>query len=353
MPRLDENGLKEQIKSKNFSNVYMFFGEENYLKQFYVNKIKSLLVEPTFADFNYHQFEGKDSNIDEILRDAQMLPMMSSYNCVLVHDYPLDKSKEDMDALKEYFKDIPETTILIFWFDSIVVNVDDKKSSKWKTIENVFAKAGCSVNLGKRSDYDLAKLVVARAKNKGCSISMDLSKYFVSVVGNDLKTVYNEIDKICNNVSSGEIKKNHIDTLATKCLQAKVFDLSKYIIKGDNDASFDVLNSLLYNKEDPVAIISVITLCYTDMYRVKCAKSSNNDENDLANYFNTYKSRRFAIKNASRDCRNLSVEQLRNSIDILSDADIKLKSAVASDKSVCKLVLEQTVALLLSEVHHA
>ena len=348
MPRITEDELKIQIKTKNFSNVYMFYGEENYLKQFYVNKLKSILVDDTFADFNLHQIEGRNTTMDAILRDAQILPMMSEYNCVIVHDYPLNKSKDDMKALKEYFKDVAESTVLIFWFDTIVVDVNDKKSTTWKTIEKNFAKVGSTIDLARKSDYELSKIVVARAKSKGCTISSDLAKYFVNIVGNDFKVVYNELDKIINYVGSGEITKNIIDKLAVKCLQAKVFDLSKFIIKGNNDSAFDVLNSLIYNKEEPTAIISVITMCYTDMYRAKCAKSFNHDVEELSNYFNSYKSRRFALKYASSDSRTLTVEQLRNSIDILADADLKIKST-GVDKN---MIVEQTVAMLLKEVHN-
>ena len=38
-----------------------------------VNKI----VEKTFEAVNYHSFDGKDTELDEILKDAQMLPLMS------------------------------------------------------------------------------------------------------------------------------------------------------------------------------------------------------------------------------------------------------------------------------------
>ena len=43
--------------------------------------------------------------------------MMSSYNFVLVCDYPIDKSASEIDALKEFLNDVPDTTVLVFWYD--------------------------------------------------------------------------------------------------------------------------------------------------------------------------------------------------------------------------------------------
>ena len=55
MAKIGEAELKNQIKNNDFSNVYMIYGDEGYLKEFYVKKLKEKLVEPAFADFNFHQ----------------------------------------------------------------------------------------------------------------------------------------------------------------------------------------------------------------------------------------------------------------------------------------------------------
>lgn len=78
------------------------------------------------------------------------------------------------------------------------------------------------------------------------------------------------------------------------------------------------------------------------MYRAKCAKAANENEMTLSDYF-SYKGREFLIRNAARDCRNISFESLRKAIDILSNTDELLKST-SIDKN---LLLEETVAKLL------
>jgi DNA polymerase-3 subunit delta len=340
MGRIGEAELKEQIKSGEFSNVYFIYGEESYLKEYYVKKLKDKLAGGAFSDFNFHQYEAKNSSIDDILQDAQTLPMMSDYTFILVHDYPLNKSTSDVNALKEFFKDIPESCILVFWFDNI--DVDTKKESKWKTIEGLFAKAGSSVNLEKRSESDIAKLIVASAKKRNCTIDSNTARHLISVSGNDIQTLFSELEKICAYASGREITKQDIDELATKSLQARVYDLSKYILASNGDGAYSVLNTLFAQKEEPISILAVISSCYIDMYRVKCAKAANENENELANYY-SYKGREFLIRNASRDCRNISFEALRKSIDVLQRTDEMMKSSTI-DKSI---LLEETIAKLL------
>lgn len=339
MSKLNESQLKEQIKGNHFSNAYLIYGEESYLKEHYISQLKKKIVDPTFESFNLHQFEGKDTSLDDILKDAQMLPMMSEYNLVLVRDYPVEKSKSDLKLLSEFLADVPESTILILVYDAIEPDV---KSASFKKIITAFDNAGAVVNMEKRSENDVAKLLVSGAKKRGSVLDMNNAKYLVSVSGNDLKNLLNELDKLSYFAQDREITKDIIDNMATKCLQARVYDLSKSVVAGNSDMAYSVLDTLFNMKEDPILILAVIGGVYVDMYRVKCAKTAGCSYDDVAKHYN-YRGREFALRNASRDCANLSENQLRKSLDEIMNTDLKLKST-ATDK---KLLLEELIVKLI------
>lgn len=342
MAAIDERGLRVQLKEENYSNVYFFYGEEDYLKEFYINKLKKKIVDPAFEDFNYHEYEGKDISLDDILQDAQTFPMMSAYNFLLVRDYPLDRSAEDIKLIKEFLKDVPETTVMIFVFNTIEIDV--KRNSKHKSLAAAFSKAGTSVNFEKRTEADLAKLVISNAKKYGAVVDSSVARYLISVSGSDINTLMNETKKLAMCAQGSEITKQLVDELATKSLQARVYDLSKAIVKGNADLSHSILDTLFSMKEEPIVVLAVIGGCYVDMYRVKCAKIAGEPCEDVGTYY-PYKGREFALRNALRDSSKISVDSLRRSLDILTDADFQMKSS-SIDK---KILLEKTVASLLLE----
>lgn len=339
MAKFSEKGFKEQIKSGEFSNAYLIYGEEGYLKNHYVSLMKKKIVDPVFESFNFHKFEGKDISLDDILKDAQMLPMMSEYNFVLVRDYPIEKSKAEQKLLLEFLSDVPESTIIVFLYDSLEPDV---KSASFKKIVTAFDNSGCVVNLEKRSEADVAKLLVSGAKKRGSVLDINNAKYLISVAGNDMKILLNELDKLSYFSQGTEITKDTIDNMATKCLQARVYDLSKAVVAGNADTAYEVIDTLFVMKEDPILILAVIGGVYVDMYRVKCAKTAGFSYDDVAKHYN-YKGREFALRNASRDCAKLTEEQLRNSLDAIMDTDLKLKST-AIDK---KLLLEELIVKLI------
>ncbi len=340
MAQIGEQEIKAMIKSSDFSNAYFIYGEESYLKEFYVNKLKDKIVDKAFETFNFHSFEGKDTSLDDILKDAQMLPMMSEYNFILVCDYPFDKSKSDVKMISEFLEDVPETTILVFWYNAVAVDV--RKNSAYKAVLKAFDKAGVCVNLEKRSDAEVARLLVSGAKKRGSALDINNAKYLISVSGNDMKILLNELDKLSYYAQGGEITKDIIDDIATKCLQARVYDLSKSVVAGNYDKAYVVLDTLFAIKEEPIVILSVLGGVYVDMYRVKCAKTAGCSYDDVAKHFN-YKGREFALRNASRDCAHLSENQLRNSLDAIINTDVKLKSSSVNPR----LLLEELIIKLV------
>lgn len=339
MAKIGEAQLKADIRSNEYKNAYLIYGEESYLKEFYVNLMKEKIVDKTFESFNLHVFDGKDTELDDILKDAQMLPMMSEYNLVIVRDYPVEKAQSDIKLLEEYLSDCPETTVLVMVYDALT---PDLKSAKFKKILKAFDNAGAVVNLEKRSENDVAKLLVSGAKKRGAALDPLNAKYLISVSGNDMKILLNELDKLSYFVKGGEITKAVIDNMATKCLQARIYDLSKFVVAGNSDMAYGVLDTLFSMKEEPVIILSVISGVYVDMYRVKCAKAAGYTYDDVAKYYN-YRGREFALRNASRDCAALSEKQLRQSLEAITQTDIKIKST-AIDK---KLLIEELIAKLL------
>lgn len=339
MAAIGEGELKLQLKNGDYSSAYFIYGEESYLKEIYINKLKSKLVDDSFADFNFHQHEGKDSSIDDIIMDASVLPMMSEYSFILVHDFPFDKSSDE-DKIKEYLEEINENAVLVFWYDSIEVN--PKRVKKWDRLIKLFAKYGSSVNLEKRSESELAKLIINSAKKRGCVIDRPNALYLISVVGSEIQVIFNELEKICAFVGEGEITRSVIDNLAVKSLQARVYDLSKFILKGNSDGAYGVLTALFAQKEEAIPILAVLSSCYVDMYRVKCARQAGVPDAEIISNFG-YKGREFLIKNAARDGSYMSIDAMRSALDLLSSADEKMKSTVLDDR----MLLEETVAKLL------
>ena len=52
--------FKEDLSAGTIGAAYVFYGEESYLREYYLGELRKKLVPPGFETFNYHALEGKD-----------------------------------------------------------------------------------------------------------------------------------------------------------------------------------------------------------------------------------------------------------------------------------------------------
>jgi DNA polymerase-3 subunit delta len=125
-------------------------------------------------------------------------------------------------------------------------------------------------------------------------------------------------------------------------LEAKIFDLSKAILQRRRQTAFDLLYQLRVHREEPIAVLGTLSNAFADLYRGKVASASGMPADALARAFKSYKNKEWKLKNAVRDSARISVDALRNCLEILAETDTTLKLR-SGDEWV---LLEQTVARL-------
>ena len=336
MASVGEQALKEKIRNSPLG-AYFIYGDEDYLKKVYVNKIVAAAVDDDFAEFNFHKLDGKESSLGDVYDCVEAMPMMSDSTCVLVEDMPLDTLDEDgMSMLTDMVVNIPETCALVFFMRSI------KPSSKiWDSIKSVFDEYGTLVNLAKKETADIVKTVENAAKKRGVPFENGVARYLIECVGSDLNTIHNEMEKLCAYALGRTVTKADVDTVCTKTLEAKVFDVMRSLHSGRFELAVSKLETLISQKEEPTMILGAFIASYMDIYRARAAVVSGFDASENAKYYD-YKRKEFRLTNAVRDGKGLSLPAIYKCIEILAKADEQLKGYDTDEA----LVLEQTLTKL-------
>lgn len=336
----DEASIRKHIKSGERVSLYFIYGDESYLSSFYASSLASSVTDTSGSGFNYYFFNSETVSFDAVYEACETLPVMSDKSCVFVKDFPFMKT--DADTLKEYsdyFPKLPETVVLIFLVSE---EVDDSKFSKWRPIIDDFNKNGIVFRLSKRSDSDIAALLVRSAEKRSASIDKATADYFLSVVGSDMQVVLNEFDKLCA-YANGAITKEMIDEISVKSVEASVFELTDAVNDGKSDRAFEILTALIKEKTDPTLIIGTVAFSYVDIYRAKIAAAESARTSEYLKVFGSYKNKSFRLDKASRAAKKFTSEQIKRILDAVSEADIKIKS-FSMDNNV---VLEELIAKLL------
>lgn len=337
MPEMTESEFKKHISKKEFAKLYAIWGAEKKYVNTYTNQLVEKIMGKTPSEFNYHEFK-EEYDIHEICLAMLTVPFMSEYNLVKISDIDFSELlKDEKEELLDSIKSIPDGTVVIFTMPTL--EQDPKKLGDFKKVLTEAEKNGVAIEFKKMGEMALEKHLSTLASRNNVSLSRINADKIISICGNDLTTLMNELDKLCAYVGEGnEITDKDIDLLVVKNLEAKVFSLADAVTRGKGDEAMRILDTLFYQREDPIAILAVLSNAYIDFYRSRVGAECGVQTSVIAQEFN-YKNRAFVLNKKT----NLSTKGLRDSIDLIIDVDAKFKSSSVNQR----ITLEKLISKLL------
>jgi len=338
---IDEAECKRQIKAGELARLYVVCCGEEYLKQHYARQLCDAAVDSppsaqAFRDFNFHRFEGKDVTLDGLAQATEAMPLGEGRSCVLVRDFDLEAANGDAEFLG-FLERLPAHTVLVFWMDTV-----DFHPKKYKTLAQAVNGCGHIAQLEKPDAAQTLRLIAAGAKKRGCSIDKATAEYLSQCVGDDLNLLQNELEKLCLYAGGGALTRAQVDAVCVKSVEAKSFDMVKAVAAGDGALALRLLDELFRQKVSPQMLLGSLIANYADIYRAFTAMRAGLRAEDPAKLFD-YKGKAFRLQNAGRLAGRLKLPQLRRCLELLAQADRRLKNSRMDHR----LVMEQCVIGLL------
>ena len=76
----------KSIQRKELTGIYLFYGEEEYVKEEALSQLADALLDPQFRDLNYQTIDGSEVGVDEIINACETVPFMAERRLVVVKD---------------------------------------------------------------------------------------------------------------------------------------------------------------------------------------------------------------------------------------------------------------------------
>ena len=323
--------LKQQLSENKLEKLYLFFGDESFLIDFYIKKITQLVPHMDFPEFN-HILVNSEMPLAEVSEAMEAFPMMTDKKLVIINDSGAFKSKASAE-LKEFYtrkiEQIPDDTVVIFRESDV-----DKRSGVYKTAQ----KYGFVGEFSHLDDTDLTTWVMREAKNLGRKIGKDEAALLISMSDRSLLTLKNELEKLCSYVDS-QITAPIIEKLASRSLEAKVFDLCDSMIKKDTSCALCILEDLKTNKESPFGILYMAFSTYSKLLKCKLLMERKEPYDSFAESLGVP---RFSVNKYKEGARLYTASQLKNILMLIVELDLSVKRGELPQwQAVEKLVLSR------------
>ena len=256
--------LKQDIKEGTIGTLYVFHGEETYLRDHYLKQMKEKLLPAGMEEFNLHTLNGKDFDVKTLAQMVDCLPMMSARTMIVVSDW--DIYKGDRDALAEVLSDLPDYLCLVFVYDLIAYKADARTK-----LAAVVKEKGSVVAFDRQSQGDLVSWIARRFRALDRDISSEDARYLIFLCGDLMTTLASEIGKIGAYARHHRVTRQDIDAVATPQLDAVVFQMTDAIAAGNFDKAAEVLGDLFHMQEKPVALLAALGRQLRQLYTARLA----------------------------------------------------------------------------------
>lgn len=319
---------------------YLLHGEDEFSSR---ELLKKLRAQGDFG-FNEDVFNGTEVDIKNVVMSSNTLPFLSEQRLIIVDGLPKKKRGEIATSagdttkggkakkakksgksavgragfekeLAEHVASMPDTTTLIALVDEALEsgNVLVKAAEQHgKVIQSMLPKGAA-----------LDKWITNRAKNTGVKIMPEANSLLANFIGNNLRLLANEIDKLAMYAGVGAtITIEDVRQLSAHVQEARIFDLTDALAQRNRKQALNILHDLLADGEPPLKMISTITSQVRSLLLVKELAQKGLRGGQIAS---TLGIAPFIADKALRQVGNFSVTQLENAYHQLLSTDAALK----------------------------
>ena len=316
--------LEKELKQGKLNSIYLFYGEEIFLLENTVKKIKKLFGE-LILGINYIQIN--ETNIDNLISDIETPAFGFDRKLIVVKNAGLFKkgTKKNPEAnserQKKIAKYIEENINLIK--DSTILLFIEEDASKVE-LQKVIEENGVVCNFEKLKPIDIKKRIKAICNAYKVNINDEILQLFIETCGTDMQNLINEIRKLIEYAGeNGTITKESINKLSIKEFEAKIFDLTDNLGKRDISKALEILKELLYNKEPIQKILITLYNHFKKIYLCKlCSEYNRNVQEALKLKPNQI----FLISKYKKQAEYFKKSQTRKILGELIELDNKYKS---------------------------
>lgn len=245
--------------------VYVFYGEEDFLREYNSNKIinECNLTNP---DMNFIKLN--EESIGKLPDNAEQLPFIDNKKVIYVKNSGFFTSGKKISAsvierVTEYLTKVPEYVEIIFNEESV-----DKRLTPYKKLSKVVKFEEIKF----RGEVDLANWICGGMKKCGAVIDFETAKYLGEVCGPSMSYLHSEIRKLAVLAKEGEkIDKDLIDKTCVKSSQGVIFDLTDAIGNGDKAKALKLLDELILKKEAEQFILIMLYKHFRNLFLLRVA----------------------------------------------------------------------------------
>jgi len=313
---------KELNSDKDLHSIYLFYGEEKFLMDNCVNKIKKKFGE-MLQGINYVIID--DSLLDDLIYNIESPAFGFDKKLIIVKDSGLFKKdgrkKNGTPIQEKVAKYINENMDLID--ESVNIIFIENEADKNNVFEAV-NKNGVVCKFDELNQMQLIKRLKQICNAYKVNATDNVLSYLIECSGTNMQFLINEIRKLIEYAGeNGTIEKDNVDKLAIKQIDSVIFDLTDDLGSKKITEALEVLDGLIYKKEPLQKILVTLYNHFKKLYLCSIAVRTNRD---IVTSIGLKSTQTFLVNKYKRQVSYFKEDDLRQILNELTLLDYKSKN---------------------------
>ncbi|GAB4133789.1 DNA polymerase III subunit delta [Thermopirellula anaerolimosa] len=320
--------------------LYVFFGDDEYLKRLCLEKIRSATLGEEDADLSYRAFEGGQTGFAEVEMELSTLSMFADGPRMVVvteADKFVSQFRSQLERLAE---SPPASGVLVLLVDQFPANT---------RFYNAAAKSGILVDCGvsKRKPAEIAAWLTDWATAvHGLRLQKAAADMLVELVGANPGALDQELQKLSQTGTAKSVTPQMVSRITGTWRTKAVWDILNAALDGRTADALQELSLLFQAGETPLGVLGMMSSTLrryaTAAHQVARAQPGR-PRPSLQQALKEAGVPPFALKNEEARLRRLGRKRAEQLPDWLCELDLAMKGGAATDPRV---LLERFVCLL-------
>ena len=310
--------INQDIKTGQFHRAYLLYGEEDYLKLQYRDRLVRALTGGQ-ESMNFSRMEGDDCDLKGLIDLAQTMPFFADHRCILIMESGFFNSSND--ELAAYLETVPETAVLIF-----VEKAVRKSTRPFKAM----VKYGYACEFLKPDERTLMQWIGGRLSKEKKTMSPEAWREFFLRSGENMENMEREYEKLVTYCLDRErIELDDVRAITSRPLNNRVFDLIDAMARRDGKLLLEHYADMIAAKEPPLRILSLIERQFIQMLAVRQMSSDHLSDREIGQKIAVSP---YIVGKIRRSSESYSQEQIRQLLADASDMEERIKTGKITDR---------------------
>jgi len=292
--------------------AYLILGDDRPKVELALQRLRGRIVKESGTELNVDQFVAAHQSASEVVSAANTLAFLQGIRLVLVQGVDAWK-KADKDVLVAYLRSpAPDACLALV----------AEKLPPTDPLRHAMLEVGDVLEYYAPKSAQLPEWVVKQARSRGVWLAVPEARLLLQRAGENQHLLLREIEKLGAYCGGGQVTAADIEVLATRTLEASIFDLVDAVVGGRSAAAFSAVEDLYAAGEKPTNLFYRILRHYQHLDRAVALREAGWA---AAHVQGEIKIKPFAARKLVQQAQAYDAETIRRAMGHLAHADANLK----------------------------